>query len=91
METYRGPKIASNFCDVLLFDKASKIVDVGAGTGFVGDFLKKTGFTNVDALEPAEGLLEQAKQKKLYKNHILEGISKDKPTSVAEGNFQLFF
>ena len=85
IDTYRGPKIAANFCDILIPDKSAKIIDIGAGTGFVGEYLLKHGFNNVDALEPAKGMLVQAKEKRVYKNLLLEGISKDKQTSPADG------
>ena len=85
IDTYRGPKIAANFCDILIPDKSAKIIDIGAGTGFVGEYLLKHGFTNVDALEPAKGMLDQAKEKGVYQNLLQEGISRDKPISPADG------
>lgn len=84
-EVYRGPKIAANFCDILTTDKNAEILDIGAGTGFVGEYLSQHGFKNVDALEPSKGMLEIAEKKKVYRNFYLEGISKDKPTSRPEG------
>ena len=48
--------------------------------------MQKHGFKNVDALEPAKGMLDLAFSKKLYQNLLLEGISKDKQTSPADGN-----
>ncbi len=85
IDTYRGPKIAANFCDILIPNKNAKIIDIGAGTGFVGEYLLKHGFTNVDALEPAKGMLDQAKEKGVYQNLLQEGISRDKPTSPSGG------
>jgi ubiquinone/menaquinone biosynthesis C-methylase UbiE len=45
-----------------------KILDVAAGTGLVGEELKKAGFTvdNVTALDLCPEMLEVAKQKKIY-------------------------
>ncbi len=83
--TYRGPKLAANFCEILIIDKNAKILDVGAGTGFVGEFLKDRGFTNCDGLEPAKGMLDQAKAKNVYANYLLEGIDRVKPCTPADG------
>lgn len=86
IECYRGPKIAADFCDILVADKNAKIIDIGAGTGFVGEYLLKHGFTNVDALEPAKGMLDIACKKGIYKNHLLESISRDK-CSPSDGTY----
>ena len=34
---YRGPQIAADFVNIFAYDKQIKILDVGAGTGFVVD------------------------------------------------------
>jgi len=81
---YRGPEIASDICNIFIVNKEAKIVDVGSGTGFVGDNLKVRGFTNVDALEPSEGMVEVSKRKGVYKSHFVEPINADKPTGLAE-------
>jgi predicted TPR repeat methyltransferase len=60
-------------------------LDIGAGTGFVGEYLKKHGYTNVDALEPSKGMLEVAGPKNIYKNMYQEEIAKDKQTSRPDG------
>ena len=39
----------------------------------------------MDALEPAKGMLDVAKEKGVYKNLLLEGISRDKKTSAPDG------
>ena len=39
--------------------------------------LKKLGFTTVDALEPSEGMIKLAKEKKLYRILLNQGLSND--------------
>ncbi|XP_033762370.1 methyltransferase-like protein 27 [Pecten maximus] len=43
-----------------------RILDVAAGTGLVGEQLAKQGFIRVDALDPSEGMLIEAKSKNVY-------------------------
>lgn len=50
--------------------KDIKILDVGAGTGAVGEMLKARGFTNVDALDISQEMLNLAAKRDLYKNFI---------------------
>lgn len=50
--------------------KDIKILDVGAGTGAVGEMLKARGFTNVDALDISQEMLNLAAKRGLYKNFI---------------------
>lgn len=56
----------------------ANIVDVGAGTGFVGEILKQTyGYTNLTAVDISPKMLEEAKKKNLYKEFILCDLNKD--------------
>lgn len=50
--------------------KDMKILDAGAGTGGIGEMLKARGYTNVDALDISQEMLNQAGEKKLYKKLI---------------------
>ncbi|PIK34188.1 putative Williams-Beuren syndrome chromosomal region 27 protein-like [Apostichopus japonicus] len=49
-------------------DKDAAILDLGAGTGTIGDLLKKEGYSNMDALDASQGMLDIASKKNLYKN-----------------------
>ena len=50
--------------------KNIKILDVGAGTGGIGEMLKARGYTNVDALDISQEMLNLAASKHLYKKLI---------------------
>ncbi|XP_053637668.2 uncharacterized protein [Cherax quadricarinatus] len=43
-----------------------RVLDVAAGTGLVGCHLHKKGFTNIDALEPSEGMMNILKKTGVY-------------------------
>ncbi|ESO94300.1 hypothetical protein LOTGIDRAFT_161525 [Lottia gigantea] len=71
--TYNGPIIAGEAISRLYpDDKNIRILDIAAGTGYVGEELRNKGYHNVDALEPSEGMLQQAIDKNIYKTHICD-------------------
>ena len=47
-----------------------KIIDAGAGTGLAGEELFKLGYTNIDALDISQEMLNEAKKKNVYKKLI---------------------
>ncbi len=44
----------------------SKVLDAGAGTGMVGVELNRLGYTNVDAMDISQGMLDEAGRKGVY-------------------------
>ena len=48
-----------------------RILDVAAGTGLGGLFLKENGYGNVDALDMSENMLSQARKKNVYQNYYV--------------------
>lgn len=58
-----------------------KVFDVAAGTGLCGLQLKRLGFKHIDALDPAEGMLQKAKEKDIYERYICDYIT-DKPLDI---------
>ena len=43
-------------------------LDVGCGTGLVGEYLNILGYTDLDGLDLSEGMLKAARSKGLYRN-----------------------
>ncbi len=87
IDVYKGPYIVAEKLNSMLKDKNSRVLDVGAGTGFVGESLKKYDFKNIDGLEPSKGMASVATSKKVYKNIYLEGIYPDRKTSLMENSY----
>lgn len=58
------------------------ILDVGAGTGLVGQELRALGYHNVTALDPSAGMLELAHAKGLYRR-LVRGTAADAPMLLA--------
>ncbi|KAI0220206.1 hypothetical protein LSAT2_028283 [Lamellibrachia satsuma] len=65
---YSGATMAAEFVDRYFGDRKDDtyIIDVAAGTGFVGDELKMRGFTKMDALDASYDMLSIAKAKNIY-------------------------
>ncbi|XP_046379046.2 demethylmenaquinone methyltransferase-like [Haliotis rufescens] len=64
-------------------DRSSlKVLDVGAGTGFVGLKLKALGFTYVDALDPAQKMLDVAKTRNVYRRLICAFMDKNRVEEI---------
>jgi predicted TPR repeat methyltransferase len=65
-------------------DRQADIVDIGAGTGLVGEALRRLGYENLTAIDFSSEILEIARRKGLYRhyrvfnlNQPLEGVPDD--------------
>ena len=56
-------------------NKDIKILDAGAGTGLIGEMLVKQGYTNIDALDLSQNMLNEAKKRNVYKRLICAPLS----------------
>lgn len=56
--------IVEELCNKLRF--ASKVLDIGCGKGFVGEYLKACGFLHITGMDCSKSLLQVAKAKKVY-------------------------
>ncbi|XP_072019742.1 methyltransferase-like protein 27 [Amphiura filiformis] len=68
----------------LLPNKDARILDVAAGSGFVGRELRKQGYDNIDALDPAKNMLDLAKAEGLYRNYIVDSINVNRTNSLKD-------
>ena len=65
-------------------DPNAKIIDVGCGTGLVGQHLESAGYRNFDGTDPSLEMLEQAKARD-YRNLFL--LESDQPLPVADQSY----
>ncbi len=64
---YLAPKIATEaFADVVE-ERHAEIIDFGCGTGLVGVQLQKLEFTMIDGVDIAQGMLDKAAEKNIYR------------------------
>ncbi|KAK3103895.1 hypothetical protein FSP39_022742 [Pinctada imbricata] len=84
---YVGPFIVAKTIASFYNEKqrsSISILDVGTGTGLVGEELQKFGFAHVDGVDPSKGMIEKTKEKGVYRNLICEALTKD-PLDIPAG------
>lgn len=64
-----------------------KIIDAGAGTGLAGLELFKLGYTNIDALDISQEMLNEAKKKNIYKKLICAPVTKQRISEIETGEY----
>ncbi|XP_013395610.1 methyltransferase-like protein 27 [Lingula anatina] len=71
--SYSAPNHVARAVNELLGNKKDALIlDAGAGTGLVGKELHDLGFTNLDALDGSQEMLNIANQKGVYKRTICD-------------------
>ncbi|XP_072044272.1 malonyl-[acyl-carrier protein] O-methyltransferase-like isoform X1 [Amphiura filiformis] len=82
-----GALAMAKILESIHLSKDSRILDVGAGTGIMGEKLKEVGYTNVDALDAVEEMLLFAQSKGVYKEYIHEAIIPGKKVNIADNTY----
>ncbi|XP_041463597.1 methyltransferase-like protein 27 [Lytechinus variegatus] len=73
-------------CEVVT-SKDSLILDVGCGTGMLGELLNKEGYSNLYGLDPSERSCDVARSKGCYAT-VIQGVARpDSPLSFNDGHF----
>ena len=67
---YTGPELAAAVLARELADRSARIVDIGCGTGLVGEQLKTHGFSHIDGLDLVPEMLGMAAAKGAYERLI---------------------
>jgi predicted TPR repeat methyltransferase len=66
---YISPAIAAQaLADEVGVNRELEIIDFACGTGLVGVALRELGFEIIDGMDISEGMLEQARNKQVYRN-----------------------
>jgi ubiquinone/menaquinone biosynthesis C-methylase UbiE len=82
---YRHPTICLALISRHLPRGAAPLLDAGAGTGLIGEWLGIMGYPRVEALDISEGMLAQAQKKGAYA--ALHCLSLGGPLPFADGHF----
>ena len=86
---YDGPAIAAKILAGLYPSDeraAVKILDLGAGTGLGGMHMKKHGFSNIDATDLSQEMLDIAAEKNVYTDLIPANFGTE-PTDIADDTY----
>ena len=77
--------------DIVPIAKDGAILDVGCGTGVVGNLLKENGFTNIDGADASEKFVNAAEASGAYKNTraLFFGLGVDKYPEELKGKYDL--
>ena len=81
----RGPEIVAAMAARHLRDRASPILDAGAGTGRVGELLAILGYDHLVALDLSEAMLARARERGVYRE--LRQGALGGPLAFADGTF----
>lgn len=78
---YQAPKVTARYVTKYVQSEA-RILDVGAGTGLMGEVLANLGYKNQIAMDLSQGMLEIARQKNIYQEllQMVLGETLDFPT-----------
>jgi len=86
---YRYPETLCEEFLTLDIPKDAKILDVASGPGNVAYILKGHGYENIDGLDPSQGLLDAAMEKKLFKQIFCCYVSPDEKTPIADNTYDV--
>jgi len=83
---YIAPKETVSILKKYVFNKNSKILDAGCGTGLVGIELKKYGYSNIEGVDFSQNMLDLVPQS-IYKN--IEKIDLNKPLKFKDNIYDV--
>ncbi|MGJ8571492.1 MAG: class I SAM-dependent DNA methyltransferase [Hoeflea sp.] len=78
---YRHPAISLAILSRHVPKGAGPLLDAGAGTGLIGEWLAITGYSDVDALDISAGMLAVAERKGVYKGLYKAALGSTLPFS----------
>ncbi|XP_059140637.1 methyltransferase-like protein 27 [Physella acuta] len=85
---YSGPLYCADLLSGLIQDRAKALVlDVAAGTGWVGEELHKRGFRKIVAHDGAQAMLDICKEKNVYSSFICSIIDEGYKFPVKNGTY----
>lgn len=72
---YISPDIAAQALSDEIEANQVAIIDYGCGTGLVGLSLNQQGFVTIDGIDISEGMLDQAREKQVYRNLVCADLT----------------
>jgi predicted TPR repeat methyltransferase len=81
--SYPAPPQTATMLAGLVSWRDRPVLDAGCGTGLSGEALRSEGFAVIDGLDYAQGMLEQAQAKGLYRNLDLADLGQPQELAAA--------
>ena len=72
---YIAPRLAAAVFARYCEDKTTRILDLGCGTGLVGEELAAHGYSKLDGLDISPGMLDVARRKQIYDDLIVADMT----------------
>jgi len=82
---YVSKKLLKCFTGIDLHSKV--ILDVGAGSGILGESLSEKGFTQIHALDMSQNLLDKAKTKEVYSDLFCASITTEPTPNIQNDTY----
>lgn len=84
---YIGPNLIANAFGKDQISRSVSILDVGCGTGLIGEELKKRGYLSLYGADFSEAMRQEAEKKDVYRRLIAADFSKR--TNILDGVYDL--
>lgn len=78
---YIAPQLSVSALGEICPDRSGTIIDLGCGTGLVGVQLQAAGYSVFDGTDISQGMLDQAKEKGIYRNLVKSDLTQQIPFS----------
>ena len=82
---FSGPRVAAETLARYVTDPEARLLDAGAGTGMVGEELRRLGFKRITALDLSPGMLMAANEKFVYEELVVGELGR--PLGFETGRF----
>ena len=79
---YPDPEQCAEMCAKYILNFDAPILDMGCGTGLVGQYLKEKGFTNITGVDASSEMIVKSEEKKAYSE--LEELFLGQPDTFPE-------
>ena len=82
---YQSPQTVAQLLADHLADRAAEVLDIGCGTGLLGQALAGHGFGTIDGLDVSPEMMQVAQRRGVYRNFIAADLNL--PLAVADGTY----
>jgi predicted TPR repeat methyltransferase len=82
---YLSPQTVARLLADHLADRQAEVLDIGCGTGLLGQGLAGHGFTTIDGLDMSPEMMQVAQRRGVYRNFIMADLNQ--PLAIADARY----